>query len=243
MVHGDPPPFQGTPGSRSTARVGRMAVSAATFAVLLTLAACDAGGPSGPSASETRVGPTVSATEPVVPAPREENCGDEPWSTRNPAYEGPGPHLIAPVDIRSHLPESVAVGIIPTDLDDPGYTWYFGGDESVLTNPMTDKDAQVQLLACIEPTKGDGPIGKVECHFDNVGFHPFPLYEADYEVTVREARTGRVVHTLSVPGTVKGRDNCPTHATETGDTVLLRALSRDRLVEALRPLSTAPARR
>lgn len=247
MVHSDPPRFQGIPGSRSTARVGGTVVSTATFAVLLTLAACDAGGPSGPSASKTWVEPTVSATE-VIPAPREENCGDEPWSTRNPAYEGPGPHFIAPVGIRSQLPQSVAVGVIPTDLDDPGDGRYFGGDESVLANPMTDKDAQIQLLACIEPIKGDGPIGKVECYFGDASggarnFQTFPLYRADYEVTVREARTGRVVRTLSVPGTVKGQDNCPTIATDTGHTVLLRALSRDRLVEALHPLSAAPARR
>ncbi|WP_262705931.1 MULTISPECIES: hypothetical protein [Streptomyces] len=233
-------------------RAVRMAAAATACALLLSLTACDTGRSSGSSASGPTAKSTASATEPVIPARDEENCGDEPWSTQNPAYEGPGPHLIAPIGLRSQLPEDIAVGAIPTDLTNRsiGGQYNFGGDESVLTTPMTSKDHQIQLLACIKPTKGTGPpIGKVECYFEDLRSGAvnhnltFPLYRADYEVTVREARTGHVARNLSVPGTVKGTDNCPTSTVDTGHTVLLRALSRNRLIKALRPLARPHAPR
>jgi hypothetical protein len=124
-----------------------------------------------------------------------------------------------------------------------GYRPLYGWDESVITDPMTNKLAEAQLLACITPAKGAGPVGEVDCVFEAGLKHTFPLYEADYDVTVREARTGRVVSTLSVPGTLNGSENCPTVATDTGHTVLLRAPDRNMLAEALRPLSSAPAPR
>ncbi|MEW2355697.1 hypothetical protein [Spirillospora sp. NPDC029432] len=116
-----------------------------------------------------------------------------------------------------------------------------GDDPSVLTRD--DRLAEVQLLACIKAAKGSGPIGKVKCAFtDPPGVtHTFPLYEGDYKVTVREARTGRVVRTLTIPGTLNGTDNCPVTATDTGHTVLLRALDWAVVSDRLRPLASAPA--
>lgn len=214
--------------------------TAAAGLVVLFSAAC------GSTGSPTPEPPTgsPSPSRPFVQAPAEHDgaCTDRPWSSLNPPYAGPGPHLIAPVAVRGNLPDDIAVGLIPYVPPDPRGLPY-SGDESVLTNPMSDKLAEVQLLACIEPTKGDGPIGDVTCRFTE-GVRTeltFPLYQATYRVTVREARTGRTVTTVSAPGTVDGTDNCPTLATDTGHTILLRSITRDTLIERLRPLATAPA--
>ncbi|MFC0041519.1 hypothetical protein [Actinomadura rayongensis] len=101
----------------------------------------------------------------------------------------------------------------------------------------------MQLLACITAAKGAGPIGKVTCTFtDPPGTaHRFPLYSGNYSVTLREARTGREVETLTVPGTLNGTDNCPSVATDTD--ILLRALDWKEVSDRLRPLSSQPAPR
>ncbi|MEU8119909.1 hypothetical protein AB0C21_14490 [Spirillospora sp. NPDC049024] len=116
-----------------------------------------------------------------------------------------------------------------------------GEDPAVIT--WDDRLDKVQLLACIQAVKGAGPIGKVTCPFDGPATtrHTFPLYKGNYKVTLREARTGRVVSTLTIPGTLNGDDNCPSNATDTGHTVLLRALDWAVVSDKLRPLASAPA--
>jgi len=216
----------------------RLIRTAAAGLVALACASC--GSAPSPVPEPTAASPSPSQRFVGQPTEREGACTDQPWSAANPPFSGAGPHLIAPVPVRDDLADDIAVGHIPYDPPDLRGLPY-SGDESVLTNPISTRLAEVQLLACIEPVRGDGPIAEVACDFtDPPGAKlTFPLYEASYRVTVREASTGRIVTTLTAPGTVDGTDNCPSVATDTGHTILLRSLTRDTLIDVLRPLAVA----
>jgi hypothetical protein len=82
--------------------------------------------------------------------------------------------------------------------------------------------------------------GTVRCYFDNLDeTRRYPLYESRYEVIVREARTGKRVATLSVPGKTTDNGDCPSFVVDTGDTIILRPLDGRTLGERLRPVFSA----
>jgi hypothetical protein len=61
----------------------------------------------------------------------------------------------------------------------------------------------VQLVACLEPADEGRQVRT--CTFDSGD--EVPLYEATYDVTVYEARTGREVGTATIPAAVSA--SCP----------------------------------
>ncbi|GAD83750.1 hypothetical protein FEK33_05165 [Nocardia asteroides NBRC 15531] len=64
------------------------------------------------------------------------------------------------------------------------------------------KPADVQLIACLDEPD-DGPF-LTDCKFTSSSL---PLYQGRYEVTIREARTGREVATVRMSG--KSTPDCP----------------------------------
>ncbi|MGC7103136.1 hypothetical protein ACPZ19_51520 [Amycolatopsis lurida] len=85
--------------------------------------------------------------------------------------------------------------------------------------------------------------GKVTCQFDQgvATSRTWPLYEASYQVTVREARTGREIKVVTLSGTQSPQETCPHFATDDPGTVVARSLTGDVLDDALRPLLLSPA--
>lgn len=151
-----------------------------------------------------------------------------PWSRTNPPYAGPGPHYMTTVVPVKYLHDDLAadIDVLPAEM--------WGGPDGV---------AGYQLIACVLPAGTKRQAGTLTCHF-TVGtptFKTFPLYEGDYRVTVHEARTGRMIATLTVPGTKASRDSCPSFVVDTGHTVVLRGLDGKVLGRALRPLFSNPA--
>jgi len=64
----------------------------------------------------------------------------------------------------------------------------------------------------------------------------WPFYEATYEITVREAVSGRVITTSSLPGDATPEASCPSFAVDRPETVVGRSLAETSLGEMLRPL-------
>ncbi|WIX92329.1 hypothetical protein [Amycolatopsis sp. DG1A-15b] len=67
------------------------------------------------------------------------------------------------------------------------------------------------------------------------------MREATYRVTVREARTGREIKVVTLPGTESPEKSCPGIAKDAPGTVVARSLTGDVLDTGLRPLLLDPA--
>jgi hypothetical protein len=97
-----------------------------------------------------------------------------------------------------------------------------------------------QLIACVYDGRPVRRSGTVSCYFDNLKeSRKYPLHESRYEVIVREARTGKKVTTLSVPGTTTDDGDCPSVVVDSGDTIILKPLDGRTLGEKLRPVFSA----
>ncbi|GGS29074.1 hypothetical protein GCM10010171_22850 [Actinokineospora fastidiosa] len=146
-------------------------------------------------------------------------------------YAGPGPHYIDvyEVSLTNRRMQHSPIVAGETKLLPPGSTLDF--DHNL-----------IQLFACVVPVLGKRS-GKVTCRFDRgvAKSRTWPLYEATYRVTVREARTGREVKVVTLRGTESPEESCPGFATDDPGTVVARSLTGDALDKALRPLLLAPA--
>jgi hypothetical protein len=119
-----------------------------------------------------------------------------------------------------------------------------GKDLSTIPDDMQIPDERVpdgwQLIACVYHGHPTRRSGTVSCYFDNLEeTRKYPLYESRYEVIVREARTGKRVTTLSVPGTTGDNGDCPSFVVDTGDTIILKPLDGRALGQKLRPVFSA----
>lgn len=233
---------------RVHARVAPVAV------VLVVLSGCGAS-PEQPAAT-TEVAPTSTVTTPAVTtttttktttptAPPKKLSSEEAHATNraaceqpksrvynptSPPYAGPGPHYIDVYEMSStnrRMQHGVIVAGAAKVLP-PGSTLDF------------DRNL-IQLLACVVPVLGKR-AGKVTCQFDQgvAKSRTWPLYEASYRVTVREARSGREIKVVTLPGTKSPEESCPGFATDDPGTVVARSLTGDVLDNALRPLLLDP---
>ncbi|MFI0355299.1 hypothetical protein [Actinomadura sp. 9N407] len=117
-------------------------------------------------------------------------------------------------------------------------------DLSTIPDDMQIPGARIpdgwQLIACVYDGRPTRRSGTVSCYFDNLKTSKkYPLHESRYEVIVREARTGKRVTTLSVPGTTGDNGGCPSFVMDTGDTIILKPLDGRTLGEKLRPVFSA----
>jgi hypothetical protein len=139
-------------------------------------------------------------------------------------YRGAGPHLAEvteleqSVDGLQHDPASLHGSGVPTPAD----------------------IHEVQLLVCVKPLIG-ARAGDVTCKFSKgvAASITWPFYEATYEITVREAVSGRVITTSSLPGDDTPEGSCPSFATDSPGTLVARSLTEPSLGEVLRPLINA----
>ncbi|XVQ14242.1 hypothetical protein ACQP1W_17370 [Spirillospora sp. CA-255316] len=218
-------------------RCRRSGLVAAILAMLCTSAACSG------EAADTR--PTRAASPPAPPtwAPRRTWTPDahseeaacrkkdpKPWRPSNAPYTGPGPHHIYPIEVQLDPGE-------PEDAMD-------SKDLSTIPDDMRIPGARIpdgwQLIACVYDGQPTRRSGTVKCYFSNrEETRKYPFYESRYEVIVREARTGKKVTTLSVPGTTADDGDCPRVVVDTGDTIILKPLDGRALGEKLRPVFSA----
>lgn len=109
---------------------------------------------------------------------------------------------------------------------------------------ITPKNVNVvQFIACVLPVLGSR-AGSVTCKFDKgvATSRTWPFYEATYQFTMREARTGRVITTLgALAGDATPENSCPGFATDDPDTVVARSLTGDALGAAVLPMYSGPA--
>lgn len=114
-----------------------------------------------------------------------------------PAYSGAAPHDTVVLMVTGNQAEP-----IPTFTDDSGPK--FSGAWS------PDEPSTVQAVACVEPTRRTGTVER--CPYrtgqGGIGARPaeIPMVRTDYTITLIEARTGRRLHRVQVPGE---RAECP----------------------------------
>lgn len=141
-------------------------------------------------------------------------------------YAGPGPHYADAYELpmTSRRMQHAPVTSVGADVITP------------------NNINRVVLLACVKPVLGKR-AGTVTCEFEEgvAESRTWPFYEATYEVTIREALTGRQITALTVAGNETPDESCPGFATDDRGTVVARSLTEDGLGEALRPIVMGPA--
>jgi len=146
-----------------------------------------------------------------------------PYNSTSTPYGGPGPHPLDGYEVtdhNSHMQHS------------PVFMGYVPGDVNV-----------IQLVACVVAIPGN-QSGTVTCKFDTgvSRSRTWPLLEATYEITVREARTGRVVTTLNAVGDDTPENSCPSFAADHADATVARSLADETLAKTLDPIRHGPAK-
>ncbi|GAB3967781.1 hypothetical protein V1634_11945 [Plantactinospora veratri] len=103
---------------------------------------------------------------------------------------------------------------------------------------------EVQLLVCVRVTATRDSRQDVTCSYASerallAGGSPFTfnLFESVYHVTVREARSGKVVSEFTVPGRQRGEQNCPYRMSY--NRKLARGIDEATFQRRLRPLVEA----
>jgi hypothetical protein len=150
--------------------------------------------PSGPR-------PTLSNDSPepcVSPKLSVYNLGSRPFAGR-------GPHLMAMVRYSDDRSMEYTEFTLPDGYEPRGKTY--------TSEPDLD---QVQLLVCVRVEATRDSRQDVTCNYASeqallAGGHPFTfdLFESVYHVTVREARTGKMISKFTVPGRQGAEDSCP----------------------------------
>ncbi|WP_143228246.1 hypothetical protein [Actinomadura meyerae] len=226
---------------RSVGLQGMGVATAVTCAVMGTVTACssdEAEGrptraaspsrpPSGPPSWPTKRAWTPDAHVDEAACRRKKPA---PWRKSSDPYAGAGPHYVHPIRVQmdpaapEHAMDSKDLSTMPDDMQLP--------QERI-------PDAW-QLIACIYSGHPTRRAGTVKCYFNNVKkSKTFPFYESRYEVIVREARTGKKVTTVSVPGTKSRNGNCPSFVVDAKDTIILKPMDGRALGEKLRPVFRA----
>lgn len=156
----------------------------------------------------------------------------KPWRPSSDPYTGPGPHYFYSSKVQQdpsgpeNALDSADLSTIPEDMQIP--------DERIPDG--------LQLIACVYDGRPTRRSGTLKCSFGSINgekTRKYPFYESRYEVIVREARTGKKVTTLSVPGTTTDNGNCPRFLVDTSDTIILKPLDGRTLGEKLRPVFSA----
>jgi hypothetical protein len=234
---------------RVHARVAPIAV------VLVVLSGC--GTSHEPRAATTEAARTSTATTPAVTTttttartttptvPPKKLSSDEAHRTRKAACEQPKSQVYNPTSApyAGPGPHYIDVYEVPLTNRRMQHSLIVAGATKLLPSGSTlDFDHNlIQLFACVVPVLGKRS-GKVTCRFDQgvAKSRTWPLYEASYRVTVREARTGREIKVVTLPGTESPEESCPGFATDDPGTVVARSLTGDVLDNALRPLLLDP---
>ncbi|GAA3737252.1 hypothetical protein GCM10022225_20080 [Plantactinospora mayteni] len=148
-------------------------------------------------------------------------------------FAGRGPHLMALVGYPDEREMEYAEVLLPREWE-PRY------------EPGTsDRDLdQVQLFVCVRVTATKDSRKDVTCNYASEQAAPgggrpftFDLFESVYHVTVREARSGRMVSEFIVPGRQGAEDSCPYRMNY--NRKLARGIDEAAFQKRLRPLAEA----
>jgi hypothetical protein len=145
-----------------------------------------------------------------------------PFNPTSKPYEGDGPHPF----------EVFEVSTPGSPMQHSPVTW--GGNVGLYDVNI------IQLVACVIPVLGT-QSGTVTCRFSDGAGRTWPFHEATYQVTLREARTGREITTLTAVGDDTPEESCPLFATDYPNAVVARSLTSDGIREAVRPVTSGPA--
>ncbi|MFJ5987839.1 hypothetical protein [Lentzea sp. NPDC092896] len=148
-----------------------------------------------------------------------------PFNPTSRPYAGAGPHPIIAhevLDPASHMQHSSVAS---------------SGDATMFLSDVN----LIQLVACVVPVVG-ARSGTVTCYFTEGDTRDWPLHEASYQVTLREARTGRVVTTVTAAGDETAKDSCPLFGTDYSDSLVARSLTWESLGKAVEPIRNGEAR-
>ncbi|MDW5325491.1 hypothetical protein [Plantactinospora sp. KLBMP9567] len=191
-------------------------------------------------------GPPSSGQLPPLPAPsgptstRSEDSVDPCRSPKLYVYNltsrpfaGRGPHLMAMVGYSDEKEMEYAEILLPRAWE-PRY-------EPGTSERNLD---QVQLLVCVRVAATRDSRQDVTCNYASEqallgGGRPFTfdLFESVYRVTVREARSGKVVSEFTVPGRQGAEDSCPFRMNY--NRKLARGIDETAFQRKLRPLVEA----
>ncbi|WP_153029775.1 hypothetical protein [Amycolatopsis sp. YIM 10] len=156
------------------------------------------------------------------------------FSSDAPPFAGPAPHLTAVI------PHADGTDFLYSDpiLDEDWAPSYSPVED-------TPEESNTQLVACVrvEATADSGR--DLTCHYSDSPVatggapHEFDLFEANYHVTVRQARDGAVVEQFTLPGTVGDGRTCPDKLYNSYPKLAL-GLDSKALAGKLRPLAESP---
>ncbi|MEN3611199.1 hypothetical protein AAH979_16765 [Plantactinospora sp. ZYX-F-223] len=191
-------------------------------------------------------GPPSSGQLPPLPAPsgptqtRSEDSADPCRSPKLYVYNltsqpfaGRGPHLMMLVRYSDEREMEYAEILLP-DAWEPRY-------EAGTSKRNLD---QVQLLVCVRVAATRDSRKDVTCNYASESAllargspFTFDLFESVYHVTVREARSGRMVSEFTVPGRQGAEDSCPFRMNY--NRKLARGIDETAFERRLRPLVEA----
>jgi hypothetical protein len=153
------------------------------------------------------------------------------YNRTSPPFAGRGPHHMAMVEYSDE--ESLKYDVI---LPPDGF-----GIRSGQAADLNSHD-RVQLLVCVRVAVTRDSGQDVTCNYANEQDlwsegdpFTFDLFESVYHVTVREARSGRVISEFTVPGRQGAKDSCPYRMTG-DDRKLARGIDEAAFHRRLRPL-------
>lgn len=233
-------------------RGGRLRV-VVSVGMLVALAGCsgasdDSDKESPQEAATARKSPVTASRSPSPspsPTPSAESiaqaCGDTrfdaddvlPWNPAAPAYTGGGTHSVTLFKGGPDFDESGTESDAEAD-DEPKLPdkWAsFGDPELIVCEFLAKESVGGQLITCeYEELGGDGSVST-----------RVPVYSAGYSYRVLEAKTGRLVDTFNLSGSVSGWDSCPVEQSDiaSSDAAYQHVSSRD-LAKRLRSLVEGP---
>ncbi|MET9965937.1 hypothetical protein ABZZ80_08480 [Streptomyces sp. NPDC006356] len=229
----------------------RLVVSVGT---LLALAGCSGAsdGSDKESPEEAATARKSPATAPRSPSPSPsptpsadsiaQACGDTqfdaadvlPWNPEAPAYTGGGTHTVTLFKGGPDFDETGTESDAEAD-DEPKLPdkWTSSGDPQLIVCEFLVKESVGgQLITCeYEELGGDGSVST-----------RVPVYSAGYSYRVLEAKTGQLVDTFNLSGSVSGWDSCPVEQSDiaSSEAAFQHVSSRD-LTKRLRSLVEGPA--
>ncbi|SEB30028.1 hypothetical protein SAMN04490356_0138 [Streptomyces melanosporofaciens] len=233
-------------------RGGRLRV-VVSVGILVALAGCsgasdDSDKESPEEAATARKSPATASRSPSPspsPTPSADSiaqaCGDTqfdaddvlPWDPEAPAYTGGGTHSVTLFKGGPDFDESGTESDAEAD-DEPKLPdkWASSSDpELIVCEFLAKESVGAQLITCeYEELGGDGSVST-----------RVPVYSAGYSYRVLEAKTGRLVDTFNLSGSVSGWDSCPVEQSDiaSSEAAYQHVSSRD-LTKRLRSLVEGP---
>jgi hypothetical protein len=159
-------------------------------------------------------------------------------------YAGPGPHPITALTLSAE--DTVFGRRAPTFLYEKFALPDDWGDQD--TTLEKNRTKATQLVACVRVETREDTGRDVTCQYrtdEALAFggggspYTFDVFTSVYLITMREARTGKEVGEITIPGTLSDEDSCPSRMTDYARPLAL-GLDEARFERELRPYRENP---